>query len=121
MLGVDERQCHFRATQSGAEIDLLVQRGGRLRGFEVRRTNAPAATRSIRTAVDDLDLRSLEVIHAGADTRPLAGGIRTEAAARTLDDLEFVTGAPARSSTTDRRDDLEPPAGITARRDDNPR
>lgn len=86
-LGVDERQCFFWATHSGAEIDLIVRRGGRLRGFEVKRTSSPAATRSMRSAVADLDLRSLDVIHAGEGTFPLAPGVRAVAASRLLDDL----------------------------------
>ena len=86
-IGADERQCYFWATHSGAEIDLLVQRRGRLRGFEVKRTSSPAVTRSMRSAAADLDLRSLDVIHAGEETFPLAKGIRAVAAARMLDDL----------------------------------
>ena len=86
-IGADERQCYFWATHSGAEIDLLVQRRGRLRGFEVKRTSSPAVTRSMRSAVADLGLRSLDVIHAGEETFPLAKGIRAVAAARMLDDL----------------------------------
>ena len=86
-LGADERRCYFWATHSGAEIDLLVQHRGRLRGFEVKRTSSPAATRSMRSAFADLDLRSLDVIHAGEETFPLAKGIRAVAAARMLDDL----------------------------------
>ena len=86
-LGADERQCYFWATHSGAEIDLIVHRGGRLRGFEVKRTSSPAVTRSMRSAAADLDLRSLDVIHAGDETFPLARGVRAVAAVRLLDDL----------------------------------
>ena len=86
-LGMDERQCFFWATHSGAEIDLIVRRGGRLRGFEVKRTSSPAVTRSMRSAVADLGLRSLDVIHAGEGTFPLAPGVRAVAASRLLDDL----------------------------------
>ena len=86
-LGVDDRQCHFWATHSGAEIDLVVPHRGRLRGYEIKRTSAPAVTRSMRTAFADLDLRSLDVIHAGEDTFPLARGIRAVAASRLVVDL----------------------------------
>ena len=86
-LGVDDRKCHFWATHAGAEIDLIVPRGGRLRGFEVKRTSSPALTRSMRTAVADLRLHTLDVIHAGADTFPLARGVRAVAAVRMLEDL----------------------------------
>ena len=86
-VGADERQCYFWATHSGAEIDLIVQHRGRLRGFEVKRTSSPAITRSIRSAVTDLELHSLDVIHAGEETFPLAKGIRAVAAVRMLEDL----------------------------------
>ena len=86
-LGVDERQCHFWAAHSGVEIDLVVQHRGRLRGYEIKRTSAPAATRSMRSAIADLDLRSLDVIHAGEESFPLAKGIRAVAASRLVEDL----------------------------------
>ena len=86
-LAADPRQCHFWAAHSGAEIDLVVQRRGRLRGFEIKRTTSPAVTRSMRSALADLDLHSLDVIHAGEETYPLARGIRAIAASRLLDDL----------------------------------
>ncbi|MYF30074.1 MAG: ATP-binding protein [Gammaproteobacteria bacterium] len=87
-LGVEERQCYFWAAHAGAEIDLVVpDRSGRLRGFEIKRTSSPGVTRSMRTAMADLDLRSLDLIHAGDETFPLAKGIRAVAAARLLDDL----------------------------------
>lgn len=87
-LGVEARDCHFWAAHSGAEVDLVVQGArGRLRGFEIKRTSSPAVTRSMRTAMTDLDLRSLDLIHAGDATFPLAKGIRAVAAARLLDDL----------------------------------
>ena len=87
-LGVDDSQCYFWGTHSGAEIDLVVQgRGGRLRGFEIKRTSSPAVTRSMHTAMADLGLRSIDLIHAGDETFPLAKGIQAVAAARLLDDL----------------------------------
>lgn len=87
-LGAEERQCHFWGAHTGAEVDLVVPgRAGRLRGFEIKRTSSPTVTRSMRTAMADLDLRSLDVIHAGDETFPLAKGIRAVAAARLLDDL----------------------------------
>ena len=87
ILGVDSRQCHFWASHSGAEIDLVVPHRGRLRGYEIKRTSAPAVTRSMHSAIRDLDLRSLDVIHAGEDSFPLAKDIRAVAASRLLDDL----------------------------------
>ena len=86
-LGAEDRQCYFWAVHSGAEIDLIVNQGGRLRGLEVKRTSSPSVTRSMRNAAADLELERLDVIHAGAETYALAESIRAVAAARILEDL----------------------------------
>jgi len=80
-------ECFFWATHGGAELDLLVVRGRRRLGFEFKRTAAPQLTRSMRSAMADLDLTRLDVIHAGPDTFPLAPRVRAVAAARLLEDL----------------------------------
>ena len=64
-----------------------MNQGGRLRGLEVKRTSSPSVTRSMRNAAADLELERLDVIHAGAETYPLAESIRAVAAARILEDL----------------------------------
>jgi len=86
-LDVDDRQCYFWAAHSGGEIDLVVHQGGRLRGFEVKRTSSPTVTPPMLRAHQDLGLASLDVIHAGAKTFPLAKDIRAVAAHRLLEDL----------------------------------
>ena len=86
-LGVDPRQCYFWATHSGAEIDLVVQQGTRLRGFEIKRTSAPTLTRSMRSAMEDLGLSRLDVIHAGDHSFPLARHVQAVAGMRLLVDL----------------------------------
>jgi predicted AAA+ superfamily ATPase len=80
-------ECYFWATHAGAEIDLLVVRGRTRLGFEIKRTSAPAVTRSMRTALHDLKLARLDVVHAGASTFPLASRIRAVALGRLLEDL----------------------------------
>ena len=84
-------ECYFWATHGGAELDLLVVRGRTRLGFEIKRTTAPAVTRSMRTALDDLKLKRLDVIHAGAHTFPLAPRIRAVALGRLLEDLDPLT------------------------------
>jgi predicted AAA+ superfamily ATPase len=69
-------QCYFWATHQGAELDLLVVQGRRRRGFEFKRTDAPAATKSMHLAIHDLSLDSIDVIHTGDATYPLGKGIR---------------------------------------------
>ena len=86
-LGVPPGSSYFWRTHTGAELDLLVQQGGRLRGFEIKRTTAPRLTRSMRSAMSDLELSRLDVIHAGADSFRLAKDVRAVALGRLLDDL----------------------------------
>jgi hypothetical protein len=54
----------------------LVVQGRRRRGFEFKRTDAPAATKSMHLATQDLGLDSIDVIHTGGATYPLTKGIR---------------------------------------------
>jgi predicted AAA+ superfamily ATPase len=87
-LSARPEQCFFWATHTGAELDLLVVRGSRRWGFEFKRTVAPRLTRSMRSALTDLHLERLEVVHAGEQTFPLAANVRALALTRLLDDLE---------------------------------
>ena len=80
-------ECFFWRTHAGAELDLLVVRGRIRRGFEFKRTTAPAVTPSMRQALVDLRLSSLDVIHAGSATFPMAKGIRAVALSRLHQDV----------------------------------
>jgi predicted AAA+ superfamily ATPase len=86
-LGVEWRECHFWATHGGAELDLLVVRGRRRWGFEFKRTSAPAVTRSMRVALQDLRLERLDVVHGGPHSFALAPRMRAVAFSRLLDDI----------------------------------
>lgn len=87
-LGVEERQCYFWATHAEAEIDLVVKLGSHLRGFEIKRTVAPKLTPSMKTALADLGLSRIDVIHAGEESFPLAPEVRAVAASRMLEDIQ---------------------------------
>jgi uncharacterized protein len=80
-LGARPSDCYFWATHQGAELDLLVARGTTRRGFEFKRADAPTMTASMRIAMEDLKLDSIEVIHPGANSYPLAPKIRAVAIA----------------------------------------
>jgi predicted AAA+ superfamily ATPase len=84
---VPEEQMYFWATHAGAELDLLVDKGRRRMGFEFKRTSTPKVTPSIRSALQDLELQEVVVIHAGEESFPLAKRVRAVAAGRLLDDL----------------------------------
>ncbi len=87
VLRAEYYESYFWATNRGAEIDLLVEQGGRLRGFEVKRTSAPAITRSMRIALNDLELSQIDVIYPGDKSFPLSERVRAVAAHRILEDL----------------------------------
>jgi len=50
--------------------------------------STPAVTPSMRIAIEDLHLDSLDVVHAGDDTWHLAKNIRAVALSRILEDVE---------------------------------
>ena len=83
-------ECYFWSTYSGAELDLLVVRGRRRIGFEIKRTVSPKITPSMRQALKDLRLQRIEVIHAGEDTFPLEAKIRAVSLSRVLADLDVL-------------------------------
>jgi hypothetical protein len=62
---------YFWATHQGAELDLLLFRGGRRFGVEVKRQDAPAVTPSMRTALQELRLERLTVLYPGGQPYPL--------------------------------------------------
>lgn len=61
-------QAYFWAVHSGAELDLLFFYGGKRYGVEVKFREAPEITRSMHTALHDLDLTHLWVIYPGTET-----------------------------------------------------
>lgn len=91
-LRADPEECFHWGTYSGAEIDLVIVRGRIRRGFEIKRTSAPAVTPSMRSALADLDLESIDVIHAGDHTFPMHERIRAVSASRLLTDIEPLPG-----------------------------
>lgn len=86
-LRLPEERAFFWSVHSGAELDLLVSRGRRRIGIEIKRTTAPKVTRSMRTAAQDLNLAEVVVIHAGAESYRLARNVRAVAAHRVDVDL----------------------------------
>lgn len=87
-LGVTERECFFWATHQGAELDLLVRKGQKKLGFELKATSAPGMTKSMHIALADLKLDSLDVVHPGDDTFPLGPKVRAVALRHLTRDLK---------------------------------
>jgi predicted AAA+ superfamily ATPase len=70
-------EAYFWATHQGAELDLLLLRGGERIGVEFKRADVPAVTASMRIALNDLRLDRLYVVYPGAQRFRL--GERVEA------------------------------------------
>jgi predicted AAA+ superfamily ATPase len=87
-LTVRPQECFFWATHAGAELDLLIVRGRKRWGFEVKRASAPTITPSMRTAMADLKLQRLFVVHAGKHSFDMAKNIRAIALSHLLDELK---------------------------------
>ena len=81
-LGGEDMQFYFWAAHTGARVDLVARSGGQLRGFAIRRTSAPRITRSLTSALEDLSLTRMDVVHAGPASFPLGRRIRAISAAR---------------------------------------
>lgn len=64
-------QVFFWGTYGGAEIDLFFVRDGRRHGVEVKFSEAPSPTRSMRSAIADLSLDHLWVIYPGEHSYPV--------------------------------------------------
>jgi hypothetical protein len=89
-LGVSAEDCFFWATHGGAELDLFIVRGQKRLGFEFKRTSAPKITTSMRSALADLKLQSLDIIHAGDCTFQLDKRVRAVSFSRVLTDLKAI-------------------------------
>lgn len=64
---VEPDQAYFWATHQGAELDLLMLQGPRRVGVEIKRSDAPSLTSSMRIALKDLRLDKLWVIYPGKE------------------------------------------------------
>ena len=59
------RDAYSWATHSGAELDLLILTAGKRYGFEIKHSDAPKLTRSMRVALQDLGLDHLWIVYPG--------------------------------------------------------
>ena len=71
--GADE--AYFYRTQRGAELDLMLLRGGKRWGFEFKCSDAPRTTKSMHIVKDDLGLEHLWVVYPGDLQYPLGDAI----------------------------------------------
>ena len=63
-----ERNCYYWRTRAGAELDLLYISGSEKYGFEMKCTDSVKVTKSMRIAIQDLNLKELYIVYPGKDT-----------------------------------------------------
>lgn len=71
----DDRRAYFWRTSNGLELDLLLELNSGPVGIEIKRSDAPTATRSMHSAVAELGLSQLLVVYAGTRRYELAENI----------------------------------------------
>lgn len=75
LTSLDTRSASFWATHGGAELDLLVTIAGKRYGVECKYSDAPGTTRSMRVAINDLQLEHLWVVYPGSESYELNDAI----------------------------------------------
>lgn len=88
ILGVTgDRDAYYWRTQAGAELDLLVFRGGKRLGFEIKYGDAPRFTPSMRAAQKDLALDRLFLVTPAIESAPIAPGVEAASIERCMAEL----------------------------------
>jgi predicted AAA+ superfamily ATPase len=73
----DDTSAAFYRTAAGAEVDLVLDLGGKLGrwAIEIKRTVAPSVSRGLRVAIEDLEPDRTFIVHGGEKDFPLGGGV----------------------------------------------
>ena len=79
----------FYRTEDGAEVDLVLERGGTVASaIEIKRTMAPEVSKKFRLACDVLKPSVACVVHGGDDEWPMGSDIRATSLRRLVAQLE---------------------------------
>jgi len=73
--GLREDEVFFWGVHTGAELDFVFQKKGNLYGVEVKYTQAPSLTPSMRFALRELSLKHLWVVYPGKEEYPLSRSV----------------------------------------------
>jgi predicted AAA+ superfamily ATPase len=80
LMALIQHPCYVWATHAGAELDLLTFKDGKRIGFEIKYTDAPEISKSMRIAIDDLSLAKLIVVYPGEKNYFLSENIQVVSA-----------------------------------------
>ena len=73
--GAEPEESYFWGTHNQAELDLMIMKGGKRIGYEVKYSSRPGVTRSMRIAREDLKLDALRVVFPGTKRFLLSEGV----------------------------------------------
>jgi predicted AAA+ superfamily ATPase len=68
-------EIYYWATHSGAEIDLVLIKNGRMLGVECKRMDAPRITPSMRITREELNLEQIAVVYPGKNRYAMGDGV----------------------------------------------
>jgi uncharacterized protein len=88
---LSSRDFYYWRTHTGTELDLMVLKGGKRLGFEVKFSESPKITRSMLSAQEDLKLNQLFIIYNGHRQVLLENNIIAVPAANIVD-FDFLSG-----------------------------
>ena len=80
----------FYRTSGGAEIDLLLEYGGRRLAFEFKASAAPSLSRGVRESISVLEPERTWVVAPVRDAWDMARGVKAASMPRVLTDLEAL-------------------------------
>jgi predicted AAA+ superfamily ATPase len=92
LLRVGKQDAYYWHTQGGAELDLLLSLGGKRIGVEVKYSAAPAMSKSMLSALNDLGLSQLFVVYPGKVRFPLSAKVEALPLDECLDELARLAG-----------------------------
>lgn len=87
-LNLAEEDVYFWGVHTGAELDLLFQKKGKLWGVEIKYNECPSRTKSTESAIQELSLEHLWVIYPGAEKYKIDKSI-TAIGLSALNNMEF--------------------------------
>lgn len=73
---IEPDEVYYWGTHSGAEIDLVIIKNGRMLGVECKRMDAPRLSPSIRTALEDLKLEQIAIVYPGTKRYSLSNTVK---------------------------------------------
>lgn len=88
------RSVYFWRTHEGAEVDILWQESGKNWGIEFKYTDAPRRTKSMQSAVTDLQLEHLWIVYPGSQAYPIDDKISVLPMSAMTEDFSFMPPDP---------------------------